>query len=279
MYTELLKIDDSYNTMDGPTRWLAEHGYPKVTLGAFSSVIPQDVRKRMTRWTFGDTGWGPEHSQRQQAFMESMRSFLVERYGLDDPSAERRILLFLSRTKLSEEESRDVLASAFKHADDLMTQLSIARLIEPEQHEFEITRLHELYDFAQKHFSLSPEAIWVIMRLKRINIAGVGGLVRRGERLTRRDVSLQAPTGSGEEPKSPTVEDRIGRVDPGFSQVEARMVLEKISESGHLSQFEMEVLEDVINGRDLEDEEYEMFADAIRKHPELMELLGIDDEF
>lgn len=275
LYNKLLEIDDSYNTMDGPARWLNDNGFPKENLPRLAPVMPKAVRNRMTRWTFG-SGWGPEYAQKQQQYMENIRSYIAEKHTFDDPSAEKRILMFLWRTRFSAEKAKATLDIAFINADNLMTQLSIARLVQPEQHEFTMENLHELYSFAEKHLKLEPEVVWIILRLKRINMLGVGNLVRQGYRKDRRNASLETP--ARKDAESPALEDRLGYLDPGFSQVEARLVLEKISESGHLSLFELEVLEDVINGKDLDDELYKILTKAIRSHPELLELLGVEEE-
>ncbi|MBP7007242.1 hypothetical protein KBB05_00505 [Patescibacteria group bacterium] len=48
---KLSSIDRKYNTKDGQIRWLQDNKY-NVHLGQFWSVLPQEVRKKMTQWSY-----------------------------------------------------------------------------------------------------------------------------------------------------------------------------------------------------------------------------------
>ena len=84
-------------------------------------------------------------------------------------------------------------------------------------------------------------------------------------------VSLHEPVGGPD--SELTREGLLGSKDPGFERVEARQVLIALLKQNHLNPQIVELLERVIAGYDLEDDEYVAVASAIREHPELMKLL------
>ncbi len=100
---------------------------------------------------------------------------------------------------------------------------------------------------------------------------GVRGIVRRGGPhggILAADIGIDES--SGRTQRSTT--------DPGFERVEARLTLEVIHDAGHLTDAQAEILGKVIDGIELEENEYKTLAAAIREHPELMELLEDSDD-
>ncbi|MEK7156473.1 MAG: hypothetical protein AAB790_01550 [Patescibacteria group bacterium] len=70
-----------------------------------------------------------------------------------------------------------------------------------------------------------------------------------------------------------TRENFLGETHLGFEQVEARQTLLALLKQDRLKSDMVELLERIIMGNDLEDDEYELLASAIREHPELIKLL------
>ena len=146
----------------------------------------------------------------------------------------------------------------------------------PEHQDLDIKELHQVYDFSRKRFSLTPQATWISLRLKHIWISGVRTLVRTGDRPPRRkDFSLNTVS-LGYQGKS--LENKLGAEDSGYERIEALDILQGIAKSGHLDKEQSLILEKVLNGKELDDDDEKMLATAIRAHPELMELLNGEDE-
>jgi hypothetical protein len=83
-------------------------------------------------------------------------------------------------------------------------------------------------------------------------------------------LSLDAPRFHNSEA---TLADFVSEPDPGFEQFEARDLLHALLNKRKLAKEMAGLLERVLLGYDLEDDEYELLAMAIRGHPELAKLL------
>ena len=268
---------EKYNTLDGRARWLRDNGFAGTNLALFRQITPQRINKLMTRWEVHAETMTFARAERYHPAMEITAKMLREEFGVDDLFLERRIASVISDFTSSDNRIRDILHTAYEHADKLLVELSLARLIMPEQKDFDIKTMHQLYNFAKTRFSLEPEVIWVIMRLKGLSVRGVRGLIRRGERAVSQDIPLDSPA-YRDDPMGESLGAKTGEEDLAFERAEARMVLEEIAKAGHLHSAQITVLERVISGNDIEDSEYEELASAIKLHPELLELLGLSEE-
>ncbi len=98
-------IDDSYNTRDGHIRWMQDNGLTGTNVGIFRRMIPKEVKIRMTEWHFdGRVSTSFEEGAKFYSLQEGVIRLLRDKYELDDPVAELKIINFVARAQLTGEE-------------------------------------------------------------------------------------------------------------------------------------------------------------------------------
>jgi len=219
-----------------------------------------------------------------------------EMVGDDVETVKRNITRFFFKARKSPESVLQTMRSAVSSADDLMKDLAIARELDDtikeairplppgEAREKPLTMEHvyrfATRRFAQKSYALSEDACSVVFILKNITPRGVLTLVERGERSSRQDRSLDAPLTSEE--GSSTLADVLGAADPGYERFEThdelQQVLSEARRGAVLTDEQITNFTRVLNGQDLEPEEYQALAEAIQSVPALLRILGREQD-
>ena len=211
-------------------------------------------------------------------------------------TVKRNLVRFFFKSRKSPESVLQTMLSAVSSADDLLKDLAIARELDdnikeairplpPGQVRETPLTIDHIYRFAarrfaQKTYGLSQDVCEAIFILKNITPRGVLTLVTRGERSARQGRSLDAPLTSDE--GSGTLADLVGEADPGFEHFETHDELQKVlneaRRSAVLTEDQITNFTRILNGQDLETEEYQALAEAIQSVPALLKILGVESD-
>jgi len=279
VYAAAKDVDLSYNTTDGMARWLKDSKISEAsTLQQIMYVLPKETKRRMTEWQFHLTDAKRPKSVEELYEFSTSRDYVLkslqDRYKFGNGMRAREIANFMWRAQLSKAEIDTSLQVAFNNANALILELRRAYNLKNKQAEINMQQMHELYAFAQERLSLTPVSTYVILRLKHITIRGVRNIVDFGSQKKPGTQSFSMHAHPEWDPDGKTLEDKLGKADPEYARIQSKEILQLILKENHLESEQVKLLEQVIAGADLDEAGYETLASAIKKHPELMELLG-----
>ncbi len=202
---------------------------------------------------------------------------VLDKRQIYDQRLRGTLIRFISNTQISADAAEEILVLAIENADTFLQEIALARELnlplKGELSENQIETMADVFLYAKQKFNLSPPAVHVVMKLKNTNSIGIRALIRKGEVTSPWSISIQKPIGDTDL----TIEDTMGAEDTGIARFESKRELESLLDENLLSAEGRNLVLKILEGHDLDDDEYSRLGAEIRQHPALIEILYGND--